>query len=379
MNYFFGIFMLFSCIYFFIVLQYLFYYSKLIIFESNSEPKNWQRFSIIIPARNEEINIQKCIESIVLQNYPTNYFEIIVIDDHSTDNTAQIVQNLATKYNFITLLELKNYNKKSIAFKKMAIEYGIQHAKFEWIVTTDADCLVQKNWLNVFNAYINKKNVCCLVAPVKFLYKPNFITNFQILDFMSLQGITAAMVNANKYTMCNGANFAYTKHVFNEINGFENINNIASGDDLLLLYKIKQKYPNKIGYVFNKNAIVETTAMPTIKSFLQQRIRWASKTSAYKDKNMLFSLIVIYFYTIVFLVTIIVEIIHPFYLPYFLFILIIKLFLEYRFLYKISHFFNAKNSLKWFLIIQPFYILYIILAGFLGFFKKTSWKNRIIK
>ena len=97
-----------------------------------------------------------------------------------------------------------------------------------------------------------------MVAPVKFLYKPNFITNFQILDFMSLQGITAAMVNANKYTMCNGANFAYTKHVFNEINGFENINNIASGDDLLLLYKIKQKYPNKIGYVFNKNAIVET-------------------------------------------------------------------------------------------------------------------------
>lgn len=378
MVYFFGIFILFSCIYFYILLQYHFYYHKLTVFEPKNEPKIWHQFSIIIPARNEEINIQKCIESIVLQNYPTIFFEIIVIDDFSTDNTVQIVQNLAIKYNYITLLELKNYDKKSIAFKKMAIEYGIQHAKFEWIITTDADCIVQKNWLHVFNEYINKNNVFCLVAPVKFSYKPNFITNFQILDFMSLQGITAAMVNANKYTMCNGANFAYTKHVFNEINGFENIYNIASGDDLLLLYKIKQKYPQKIGYIFNKNAIVETSAMPTIKTFLQQRIRWASKTSSYKDKNMIFSLIVIYFYTIVLFVTIILEIIHPLYVPFFLICIVLKLLLEYSFLYKISRFFNAKNALKWFLIVQPFYLLYIILAGFLGFFKKTNWKNRVI-
>lgn len=110
---------------------------------------------------------------------------------------------------------------------------------------------------------------------------------FQYIDFVSLQGITAASVSAGFHAMCNGANLAYRKDVFYRVNGFKGIDNIASGDDMLLMNKIKHEFPNAIGFLFSKDAIVSTSPMPDWKAFFNQRIRWASKADKYKDKTVL--------------------------------------------------------------------------------------------
>ena len=153
------------------------------------------------------------------------------------------------------------------AYKKKAIELAISQSNGTWIVTTDADCMVTDQWLSTLDAFIIEKQPVFVAAPVMFSNDHSFLSVFQLLDFISLQGITAAAVSAGYHTMCNGANIAYRKDVFEEVDGFKGIDDIASGDDMLLMYKIKQKYPANIAYLHCRDSIVTTTPMSDWKSF----------------------------------------------------------------------------------------------------------------
>jgi len=255
-------------------------------------------FSIIIPARNEEDNIGNCLRSIINQNYPKKLFEIIVIDDHSTDKTSLIISQFQEKNSNIKLINLQNeLNGKQLnAYKKKAIEMAVEKAKGSWIITTDADCVLKPNWLLLFDEYIANNNSLLVAAPVVFTKDKSIISNFQYIDFMALQAATAATVSIGLHSMCNGANLAYNKNIFKEVGGFKGIDNIASGDDMLLMNKIKSKYPKQIGYLFSKNAIATTKPMPDWNSFLNQRIRWASKADKYDDKSLLPVLLGVYLF-----------------------------------------------------------------------------------
>jgi len=189
-------------------------------------------FTILIPARNEEANIAGLLQSIITQKYPSHLWEVIVIDDFSTDATPVIVSDFGKQYPNIRLAELSKIldNKQLNSYKKKAIETGISLSTNEWILTTDADCIAGKDWLATYDAYIQDKNPVFAGGPVAFTNDGTALQTFQCLDFMALQGITAAAVSAGLHAMCNGANLAYKKEVFYEVNGFRGIDNIASGD-----------------------------------------------------------------------------------------------------------------------------------------------------
>jgi cellulose synthase/poly-beta-1,6-N-acetylglucosamine synthase-like glycosyltransferase len=189
------------------------------------------KFSVIIPARNEAEIIESCLSSVLNQNYPGNLFEVIVIDDHSTDNTAAIIEAMQKQHANLRLIQLQNvlHGMQLNSYKKKAIEYAVGQAAGDWIVTTDADCFVSANWLMYFNDFINKSGDVFVAAPVKYKNAGSFVSIFQCLDFMTLQGITAASVNQGFHSMCNGANLAYNKKVFNDVGGFAGIDSIASG------------------------------------------------------------------------------------------------------------------------------------------------------
>jgi cellulose synthase/poly-beta-1,6-N-acetylglucosamine synthase-like glycosyltransferase len=189
------------------------------------------KISIIIPARNEEQNIANCLQSIINQSYPQELFEVLVVDDHSTDNTAAIV--LSYQQQNIKLITLKDFVAANAinSFKKKAIEIAIGQSTGELMVTTDADCIAPANWLQTIAAFYQEKKPSFIVMPVAINYSNKFIEMFQAVDFMTLQGITAASVNKKIHSMCNGANLAYTKKAFNDVNGFTGIDSIASGDD----------------------------------------------------------------------------------------------------------------------------------------------------
>jgi len=337
-------------------------------------------FSIIIPARNEEDNIAICIQSILQQHYPSSLFEIIIIDDHSTDETSKIVKRFQIDYPNILLIELANEldGKALNSYKKKAIEKAIGFSSKDWIITTDADCIVTKGWLASFAAMVQQHQPVLIAAPVVYTNNGTILSMFQYIDFISLQGITAASVSAGFHSMCNGANLAYQKEAFYQVNGFNGIDHIASGDDMLLMNKIKEAYPSKIAFLFSKAAIVTTHPMPNWSSFFNQRIRWASKADSFRDKNVFWVLVLVYCYNLLlFLMPFMAFFYWPF-IFYWLFFIASKTLVELTFAIPVGRFFG-QSFIWWFPFLQPIHIAYTVIAGWLGKFGKYEWKGRSVK
>jgi cellulose synthase/poly-beta-1,6-N-acetylglucosamine synthase-like glycosyltransferase len=331
------------------------------------------KISLIIPARNEEENIAALLRSIKEQTYPEESFEVIVIDDNSTDNTVTIVK----QFPFVNLISLKENSINS--YKKKAIEIGIAAASGKLMVTTDADCIVQPNWLTTIQNFHQQTNSVFIVAPVVITSKNSFVQLFQAMDFMVLQGITGASVHREMLSMCNGANLAYEKKAFHSVNGFTDIDHIASGDDMLLMYKIYKQYEGRVQYLKSKEAIVATQPVGTWTEFFNQRIRWASKADKYDDKRIFWVLLIVYVFNLSFLFLLIAGLWNSFYWWGLLMLLAAKTVIELPFVISIASFFDQKNQLKYFIFFQPVHILYTIAAGWLGKFGSYEWKGRKVK
>ena len=208
-------------------------------------------------------------------------FEVILVDDDSEDESVELIMGfLANARNDISII---NNQRKTNAPKKDAITTAINLAKHDWIVTTDADCTLPQFWLNSFDEFIQDSKAKCIVGPVKYHVTDGFLNAFQTLDFLSLQGATIGGFGINKPFLCNGANFAYEKALFFELKGFEGNSNMASGDDIFLLEKVTKTHPNSLHYLKCIDAIVNTQPQKSWGNLFSQRLRWAAKTSAYKN------------------------------------------------------------------------------------------------
>lgn len=326
--------------------------------------------SLIVPARNEEENIGKLLKALQEQTYQNELFEIIIVDDHSTDKTADIV----AQFGKAKLLHLETDISNS--YKKKAIETGIAAATGDLIITTDADCIPPPEWLQNIVSFKEKTNAGFIVAPVVFNCNSSLVQVFQAMDFMVLQGITAASVYKKMHSMCNGANLAYEKKLFYDVDGFAGIDHIASGDDMLLMHKIAKNYPDKIHYLKSADAIVSTQPMQTWKQFFNQRIRWASKATHYDDKRIFFVLLLVYLLNLSFLVMIVAGFWDSQFWFLFLIGWILKTIIELPFFYSLSQFFNKQWATKLFFFFQPLHIFYTIISGILGQFGKYEWKGR---
>jgi peptide/nickel transport system permease protein len=338
------------------------------------------KFSIVIPARNEAANIEACIAGILAQNYPTHLFEVIVIDDFSEDETAKIVASLALQHNNVRLLRLQDFTKDEniIAYKKRAIEITIEQANHAWIVTTDADCSFTNNWLATYDAYIQEHDCVMVAAPVTYKNTGGFLSIFQVLDFISLQGITAAAVASGSHTLCNGANLCYRKEAFETVGKFSGIDHLPSGDDMLLMHKMKQSFEGKIGYLYAADAVVTTAPSATLELFIQQRIRWSSKALGYQDKLIFWILLLVYLVNFSLLAYLPVTLIQTGNINKWLLLIGCKTIIELPFMYGSAKFFKQQKLLVWFLFMQPFHILYTVVAGWFGTFGSYKWKGRTV-
>ena len=369
-----------TILYALLLLAYSYWFSKLTIFKPDQVLPNNQnhptRFTIVIPARNESSNIKACLDSILAQDYATDFYEVIVIDDFSEDNTAEIVKQMGVMHPNVHLLSLADFFKpgEMNSFKKKAIEKAVSHAKGNWIVTTDADCLIPKHWLSLYNAYILKYNPVFVAAPVMFIKERGVLNEFQLLDFLALQGITAAAVGAGKHSMSNGANLAFEKSAFIAVGGYQGVDQIASGDDMFLMHKMKVTLSNRIGYLFHPGAIVLTKAMSNWKDFIMQRIRWSSKARYYDDNSIFWVLLLVYLYNFFILLLLFAGAFIPALVS-----LIIKTIFELLFLYPVAKFYQLEKELRFFPLYQPLHIIYTLVAGLFGQVKTYTWKGRRVK
>ncbi len=342
-------------------------------FVIDKSKKTGLRFSIIIPARNEEQHIAKLLQALRLQDHDPGMWEVIVVDDDSTDQTASIV----SRFEEVKLILAKEDG--SNAYKKRALSLGIAQSKYEWIVTTDADSVPGPQWLSTLARFILENEPQMVVAPVRMTGDGSLLALFQSLDFMILQGIPAAAVHSQMMNMCNGANLAYRKSVFEEVNGFAGIDHIASGDDMLLMQKIQQAHPGTAKYLLSQEAIVTTPPAPTWKSFIRQRIRWASKARYYKQPALFAVLLLVYLVNLSIPVLFVLSLFqfNAFWVG--LGLLVFKTSVEYPFVFAVSQFYGMTKEMGYFPFFQPLHIVYTLVAGWLGQFGRYEWKGRRVK
>jgi cellulose synthase/poly-beta-1,6-N-acetylglucosamine synthase-like glycosyltransferase len=242
--------------------------------------------SVIIVVRNEAEHITALLEDLNYQNYPADQFEVIITDDGSTDGTDELVQQYQQRARFSLRLFTLSTEVHLRSPKKQAIAAAIAQAKGELIVHTDGDCRVGKQWLSVIEDCYRNRQACLISGAVTFTEEASLLEKMQTVEFSSLMGSGACSLAWGFPTMCNGANLAYPKAVFEEVDGFAGIDHLASGDDELLMHKIARRYPGRLVFLKHPDTIVRTRAQPTLHQFFQQRKRWASKWNAYQDRKI---------------------------------------------------------------------------------------------
>ena len=353
-------------------------------------------FSIIIPFRNEAENLPFLFEAIAALDYPTELFEVFLINDNSTDHSLQIVQDFIESHSQLSI-HCHNSQRGSGSPKKDALALGIQHAQNPWIVTTDVDCIFPSSWLQTLSSCIIQKKPKMIAGPVAIAARSNtsFLNAFEQLDFLSLMGATLGGFGMRMPFMCNGAHLAYDKEAFTAQGGFTNNNHIASGDDHFLLEKFARAYPGKVQYLNSPQAIVTTTAQQSWKDFISQRVRWASKATAYTywfSKAVGFMVFITNCICATLLVYVPLQWLLGMYfdiafanlpsrqagaLPIlFLFALLIKWSVDFLLIARTARFFNRKQYVLWYpvvMILYPFLNVYIALLSLLSTYE---WKGR---
>ncbi|WP_347924001.1 glycosyltransferase [Pontimicrobium sp. SW4] len=347
--------------------------------KSFEEPflRNLTRFTIVVPFRNEEENLPDLIKSLESLNYSKNHFEVLFVDDDSTDNSVELCSRLLS----CSQLDFKIIKNKrsSNSPKKDAITTAINNAKYYWIATTDADCEVPNRWLETSNSFINSYDVAMIVAPVTYTSSDSFLKQFQTLDVLSLQAVTIAGFGLSLPFLCNGANLFYRKDLFEELNGFDNNNDIASGDDIFLLEKAVKKYPKLVKYLKSTNAIIFTKAETSLSALIQQRIRWTAKTSTYKNTFGKFVGILVLTMNSLVVTTLFLSIFGLFSWLYFTIFLTSKLAMDYLLLSKSTRFFNQTNLLNNYFFSGLLYPFFTVFVAFKAMFSKYKWKGRSFK
>jgi len=367
--------------YLYIIAGYLKNWQNLKFPPRKNNLENFPFISVVVAARNEEKNITHCIQSLLKQDYPIDKFEILIIDDFSTDQTAELIKKFEASETNLKYLSstAKRHEKIIVSYKREAIQTGISASKGQYILLTDADCIVPPSWITTFSEQFIKEDCVFIGGPVIISdEKPNLLTSFQGLDMIGMMVITGAGYQSGNQLLANGANMGFSKQVFIELNGYAQFPNKASGDDMFLLHHFHQNHPNSIRFLKTLSAVVVTQPEYSIKSLLKQRIRWASKNNAYKEMNINFSLSVLFLVSLTIIILGVCSIIKAsIFFPGFCVLYILKIFSDYLLQREAIRFFDKRTLAKYFFLSQNIHTLYIVWVGIMAsLFPFYYWKGR---
>jgi len=339
--------------YFFLLLKIYRSLLKIKPFHVSADPVTF--VSVIVACRNEQENLPLLLNSIVKQDYPGGLFEVIIVDDNSTDRSKEIASCFTGISNLIAI----NNNGKG---KKQAIRTGINSSSGILIITTDADCRMGNRWIRTIAAFYEKHKSDMIICPVKIEPGQGFFGRFQELEFLSLQGITAGSVFSGNATMCNGANLSFTREAY--LNHSDNLHfEISSGDDIFLLHSLKKQNKSKILWLESPDTVVTAASSPTVGAFLKQRIRWISKGKAYND-GFTILIGIVTFVTIMMQVSVLVAgFINPSFFQVLIILFLLKSVPDFMILLNTSGRYGNRQLMNWFLpvqIVYPFYVLSVV-------------------
>ena len=328
--------------------------------------------SIVLSARNEAKTIERCLQELIKQQYPINQFEIILIDDASEDDTYLLANSVLEKskisYKFIK--EFVHQGKKKNISKAISISKG------SIIITTDADVIFRSDkWLNTISNYFTVHKPEMLIMPIDFEDDTKLLSIFQIIENLALTTITAGYTSMQIPFMCNGANLAFKKDAYEKVNGYKSHMHISSGEDVLLLEDIKKLYPTGIHYLLSKTLIIKTKTQKNLKSFFNQRLRWAYKAKYNPNAINITSGFIIIMANLLIPVFFLALLVQSVIIPYLSIFVISKCVFDFLLLFLASNYLGQKKHLLLIIPFQGIYWVYTLIIGICSFFVKPKWKN----
>ena len=262
--------------------------------------------------------------------------------------------------------------------KKRAISFAMKEATGEIILASDADCSFSPLWVHTMVAYFADKNIKLVSGPVSYHKQKGILLALQTLEFISLIGAGAGAIGVKNEIFCNGANMAYRKADFLELNNFEN-DDAVSGDDVFFLHSIKEKYKDAIAFAKDENSIVYTDAVQSVKGFINQRKRWTAKTSEYKDLASIYASFLVLFTNLSLVLLFLKYIYSDAHYQLFLLFYLLKFAVDFLLLFQVLSFFKRRDLVKWIFPFELFYAFYIVLIVILSYTNFFEWKGRIHK
>ena len=332
--------------------------------------------SVLIPARNEEKHIEASLASLRAQDYTDGRLEVLIVDDHSEDGTADLVRREIETDSRFRLLSLPAASNG----KKSAITSGVENASGEIIVTTDADCLHDTGWLRAmtapFRADAEGKAADVVAGPVVYERRDSMFARLQALEFLGLVGVGAGFFGIGYPRLCNGANFAYRKTMFEAVGGYDGNADVHSGDDEFLLHRIVYFEGGRAEFATGSAAVVRTEGAHSIGAFLRQRIRWSSKTGSYEDTRFVSFLVLLFFYLLFAAAAPAVGVTSQAALAAAVLFFGLKVVGDSAVLFPAARLFQQPIRLVDLLAAEVLHPYYIVVVTILGLFGKFRWKNR---
>lgn len=326
--------------------------------------------SVIIPFRNEQDRIGALLLTLREIDYPPDRFEIIFVNDDSQDQSVQKIEALTHDCQNYKIIDSADVG------KKQALTTGVDKANGEIIVTTDADCQVQPNWLKVVNKQFQDKKLQLVFGGVKINEGTGFFSRLQQVELVSLIGSSAATLQLGFFSMCNGANMAYRKMAFKSVNGYQGNESIPSGDDEFLARKIDKAFPGGIQFLAYSEAVVSTGPVAAVREFLWQRRRWAGKWKFNQSMRVKLLAVWILIFQLSFAVLVVCSLLRLIDIQLGAVLISIKVILEAVFLLSVSKFLRSGWSWSAFIAWQFIYPLYVFGVGISSLGGGYEWKGR---
>ena len=327
--------------------------------------------SVLIAARNEGTNIEKLLQSLYTQSFDKEHFEVIIVDDHSDDDTSKVSENFRVLHPDMNLKLLKATG----SGKKQAISQALHAAENELVMVTDADCELPSRCIESMVGYFVQNNLKMLLGPVLLSPANTLFEKLQVLEHLSLIASTAGSAAINMPVMCNGANMMYDRQAALDVEKFRTDMKISSGDDMFLMEQFIKHYGSEsVKFLLDNEAIVKTSTMPDLKSFFRQRTRWASKTKAYTNWKIIATALIVLMFNLSIVFFFLAGFFMKVFWIFFVLYVILKTLIDFPILKRITHFMQQQKLLRWMFPLEFVYPFYVVFTAFSGFVTNVKWK-----
>lgn len=331
--------------------------------------------SVIVPFRNEESNLGLILRALQNQTYSKKFFEVIFINDHSTDDSVAVIESFPEEHFNMHLIHL---NEGQFG-KKAAIREGIKKAREDILLTLDSDCIPAGGWLETMASFYSKYRSKLVIGPVLMNKPGSFATKLMDLEFASLAAVTAGSAGNGTPLMCNGANLLFERKVVNDISDIYETS-IPSGDDMFLLQEVKKQYREGIEYCKSRKAAVYAKPPETLPAFIHQRVRWTSKSKYYNDREIKGTALLVFIVNFLLAGSFVSSFFSLNGMILFLALFTMKSIADYVLLHSFTRYFRLTGLLKLsnYLpaqILYPFYVVFVSIKSQAGYY----WKGRYVK